>query len=153
MEKKLKSIMSGAGTGDIYQPTLWCYELLKFLDMGNPVIESQYNLDEGVSTELENPSAETRPGGTGEVIFEGDIQQLNNANISVDDDFEKEETIDAFSQEFEEIEGLLSPASRPSTRHILGMEVVVRKCKKSSSTRTQNDEEAVSLKMKKLHMH
>lgn len=111
--KVLKIMVSGAGAGDIYTPTLWCYELLRFLYMGNPVRESRSNLDEDVFTEA-SLAEETRPDEKCvEVIFEGAIEQLNTGNILVEDDIEKEEQLNAFSPDFED--EVFSPTSRRFT--------------------------------------
>jgi len=65
-----KSMVSGAGTEEIYKPTLWCYSLLSFLDESNPVRESQSSL---IIENLESQNSDSNF----EIIFDGDIQNLN----------------------------------------------------------------------------
>lgn len=45
LTKVKKSLVSGAGTDDIYKPSWWCYEFLIFLTINDPVRESESTLD------------------------------------------------------------------------------------------------------------
>lgn len=54
MRKKRKSQKSGASTDDIYTPTLWCFDLLSFLNDGDDIRESATNLEN--TPEVNTPS-------------------------------------------------------------------------------------------------
>lgn len=73
-----KSKVSGSGTDDIYISTLWCYDLLSFLNDSTQTRQSQSNLDDqtnATSLLLETEDTE------GEVIFEGCVDDVNNSML------------------------------------------------------------------------
>ncbi|CAH1107422.1 unnamed protein product [Psylliodes chrysocephalus] len=62
-----KSELSGASPDEIYVPKLWCFEMLRFLDDAEVIVEGQSNLDPA-NTEIEEE---------GDVLFEGSIDDAS----------------------------------------------------------------------------
>ncbi|KAK3882124.1 hypothetical protein Pcinc_013479 [Petrolisthes cinctipes] len=66
MRKVQKSERSGAGSEDIYTPTLWCFDALSFLHDGNKVRASVTNMDttvDGSTSEMLTYSDHEARGG------------------------------------------------------------------------------------------
>lgn len=76
LNKVKKSMVSGTSADDIYIPTLWCFDQLAFLDVGNPVRQSESNL---LINETEMPNNELEPQ---ELLYEGTVEELNEGAVS-----------------------------------------------------------------------
>ncbi|CAH1153434.1 unnamed protein product [Phaedon cochleariae] len=95
LNKIKKSKASGAGTKDIYKPTLWCFDALSYLNPSTEVVnkgESNLNLPEN---------------------GENSVQTENSIDIEYDDNADNEILYDGYASDLNEIHLELNKKSNP----------------------------------------
>lgn len=78
LAKVTKSITTGSGTDDVYRPSWWCFDLLKFLETSAVTRGSTSNFESSVSS---NPVNENQEDASQQVLFSGSVEELENSDV------------------------------------------------------------------------